>query len=178
MYKIIKKNVIVDDFRNVVNKYYCQVCNSTFLALEDNVCCGCQKIKDPLVPKKTKKPKPNLYFAFIHEGNGFVYCIAREKSNSAKSNIDRFKLVCGNFPDDNTKYAIQMIACGASDPNLQNWIEQVEHIQHNTGRRLTPEERDKIKEQALILYSQNVSVRKIARLLGVDKKIIQKIIVL
>ncbi|WP_139708250.1 helix-turn-helix domain-containing protein [Aeromonas allosaccharophila] len=43
---------------------------------------------------------------------------------------------------------------------------------------MTQEQRDKIKEQALIFHSQQVSLREIARLLDVDRETIKRIIAL
>lgn len=173
MYRLIKEKVIVDSIGVVVNKYECQACHTRFFSVSTNVVCECQKPKRKIV--KTKKL---AYYAIIHEQKDYVFCVVREKNPAAKTLKSRFRIVCGTFPSQSTKYSIQLIANSASSPCLQEWMERTEKEPHNQGRRLTQEQRDKIKEQALILHSQKISLREIARLLDVDHKTIKRIIVL
>ncbi|WP_133164080.1 helix-turn-helix domain-containing protein [Aeromonas jandaei] len=169
LYKIIKEKVIVDSLGLTVNKYECQECHTRFFALSKNVVCDCQK-------RKVTKPAKKNYYAIVHEKKDYVFCVVREKNPTAKNLKSRFRVVCGTLPNEKSKYSIQLIATSASSPCLQEWMERVEKEPHNQGRRLTQEQRDKIKEQALILHSQKVSLREIARLLDVDRGTIKRII--
>jgi len=171
MYKLIKEKIIVDIFGVVVNKYECSECNTRFFAVCTNVMCECQKPK-----RKVTKSVKKSYYAIVHEERDYVFCVVREKNPTAKNIKSRFRIVCGNFPNEKSKYSIQLIASSASSPCLQEWMERVEKEPHTQGRRLTQEQRDKIKEQALILHSQKVSLREIARLLDVDRETIKRII--
>ncbi|MGU5652349.1 helix-turn-helix domain-containing protein [Aeromonas allosaccharophila] len=171
MYKLIKEKVIVDSLGITVNKYECQACHTRFFAVSTNVACDCQK-------RKVIKPTKKNYYAIVHEKKDYVFCVVREKNPTSKNLKHRFRIVCGNLPSEQSKYSIQLIASSASSPCLQEWMERVEKEPRNQGRRLTQEQRDKIKEQALILHSQQISLREIARLLDVDRETIKRIIAL
>ncbi|ENC6423335.1 helix-turn-helix domain-containing protein [Aeromonas veronii] len=171
MYKLIKERVIVDSVGIVVNKYECESCNTRFFAVSTSVVCNCLK-------RKVVKPANKKYYAVVHEKKDYVFCVVREKNPTAKNIKTRFRVVCGTLPDQSSQYSIQLIATSASDPRLQEWMERVEKTPHTQGRRLTQEQRDKIKEQALILHSQNISLRDIAKILGVDRETIKRIIAL
>lgn len=151
------------------------------MALENNVVCDCQKEHKYLVPKT--KARKNIYYAIIHENNNRVYCVVREKNSKSDNLKDRFKIVIGEFPAASAPYALQLIASSSSAPALGEWIEQVRETASPTdykerGKRLTPEERERLKEQILILNAQGVSQREISRLLNIDKNTVRKILVI
>lgn len=174
-YELIKDKAIRDSIGATVSRYYCTDCATTFLNVDSQpVICPCQKKQPP----KQKTNKLNSYFAILNAKSDYVYCVVRTKDASAADYEKRYKLICGYLPDNETDVNIQLISKSASDPNLQDWMNKVEKKKYNTGRRLTPEEKTEIKEQALILFANKFSISKIAEIIGVDRKTIRKIIVI